>query len=158
MKFVLFSYFRRKARFFVKFIAIMTSDGEHILELLANDLMELDQLTHIENKHSENIKKLDFETCFDAADHETGTWFRVDSEDDCDLFIKENENKNTMYKTTSDVNLFNDWTSLIGEEWDIVDIQASELDSLLARFFLCMYQKLFLYQSFYYLWIFIISR
>ena len=119
----------------------MTSEGEHILELLANDLMEIDQLSHMDNEHSVNIERLDFDTSFDAAETETGARFRVVSEDDCDLFIKENENKNTMYKTRSDVKLFNDWKSSISEERDIVDIQASELDSLLARFFLCMNQK-----------------
>jgi len=129
----------------------MTSEGEHILELLANDLMELDQLTHMDNEHSENIESLDFDTSFGAAESETGARFRVVSEDDCDLFIKENTNKNTMYKTRSDVKLFNDWKSSIGEERDIVDIQALSWILCLPYFFCVCTKKLFLYQTFYYL-------
>jgi len=92
-----------------------------------------------------------------AAEPETGARFRVVSEDDCDIFIKENKNKNTMYKTRSDVKLFNvnNWT-MIGSLPSARN--GTSLTSKHLSWILCLpdsfcvrTKKLFLYQTFYYL-------
>lgn len=56
--------------------------------------------------------------------------------EDTDNFIASNRNKNTNYKTKSDMKIFNDWLLATEEYRDVTDIPAVELDSLLARFYL----------------------
>lgn len=94
-----------------------SSGGEKMLEILANDILNLESLSEC---HSPD----------------NSTRFQVVSEDDCASFIKDNENKNTFYKTKSDMKIFDDWKLSIGENRDLEHIPAHELDLLLARFFL----------------------
>lgn len=104
--------------------------SEEVLEILANDLLMLDKLCEDESVNVPNP----------LADSEPesgpGGRFQLVSEEDCDSFIKENENKNTNYKTKSDVKLLFDWMRSISEQRDLEDIPPQGLDMLLARFFL----------------------
>ena len=62
--------------------------------------------------------------------------FRVYSDAETDAFLKENKNKNTGQKTKSDMKIVSDFFRSVGELRDLAIILSSELDSLLARFFL----------------------
>ena len=53
------------------------------------------------------------------------------SSEDCDHFLSANINKNTKYKTNSDVNLFYLWARRNSEMRKIQDIPPVEVDSLL---------------------------
>ena len=62
--------------------------------------------------------------------------FRIYSDAETDAFLKENKNKNTGQKTKSDMKIVSDFFRSVGELRDLAIILSSELDSLLARFFL----------------------
>ena len=53
---------------------------------------------------------------------------------DCNHFLSANVNKNTKYKTNSDVNLFYLWARQNSEMRKIQDIPPVELDSLLSDY------------------------
>ena len=72
-----------------------------------------------------------------SSDQEYERFVPVSSED-CDQFLSANVNKNTKYKTNSDVNLFYLWARQNLEMRKIQDIPPVELDSLLARMYLGM--------------------
>ena len=54
--------------------------------------------------------------------------------EDTDKFLAENINKNTLYKTKTDMKIFQDWLVEAGEDRDFQDIPAKDMDNLLARF------------------------
>ena len=60
--------------------------------------------------------------------------FRIYSDAETDAFLK--ENKNTGQKTKSDMKIVTDFFRSVGEFRDPATIPSSELESLLARFFL----------------------
>jgi hypothetical protein len=62
--------------------------------------------------------------------------FRIYSDAETDAFLKENKNKNTGQKTKSDMKKVTDFFRSVGEFRDPATIPSSELDSLIARFFL----------------------
>lgn len=55
---------------------------------------------------------------------------------DTDKFLQDNANKNTIYKTKSDMKLFYDWAQENDEMRKVEEIPHPELDMLLARFYL----------------------
>ena len=57
------------------------------------------------------------------------------SSEDCEQFLRDNVNKNTKYKTKSDLKIFQDWAKEDGEMRNLEEISAQELDSLLARMY-----------------------
>jgi hypothetical protein len=59
-------------------------------------------------------------------------------------FIKDNRNKNTCTKTKSDLKMFYEWALSNGEMRMIEDIPFPELDGLLARFYLGMFEQNFI--------------
>ena len=59
-------------------------------------------------------------------------------------FIKDNRNKNTCTKTKSDLKMFYEWALSNGEMRMIEDISFPELDGLLARFYLGMFEQNFI--------------
>ena len=64
--------------------------------------------------------------------------FRIYSDAETDAFLKENKNKNTGQKTKSDMKIRISSATFrsVGEFRDPATIHSSELESLLARFFL----------------------
>jgi len=62
--------------------------------------------------------------------------FRIYSDAETYAFLKENKNKNAGQKTKSDMKIVTDFFRSVGEFRDPATIPSSELDSLLARFFL----------------------
>ena len=121
----------------------MSSQGENMLELLANDLLNLEKRTDKEILHFFNENEWDPSTNFNEIEPGSGgiARFQNVSTEDCEQFIKDNQNKNTTMKTKSDLKIFNDWKITVGEERDLENIPLSDLDNLLARFFLVI--KLF---------------
>ena len=59
-------------------------------------------------------------------------------------FIKDNRNKNTCTKAKSDLKMFYEWALSNGEMRMIEDIPFPELDGLLARFYLGMFEQNFI--------------
>jgi hypothetical protein len=53
-----------------------------------------------------------------------------------DISLQDNANKNTIYKTKSDMKLFYDWSQENDEMRKVEEIPHPELDMLLARFYL----------------------
>jgi hypothetical protein len=125
--------------------------SEEMLELLANDLLCLDKIC--EDEEMGIFAKLEEESMEEPSPDQpkplsdsepesgSGDRFQLVSEEDCDIFIKENENKNTYYKTKSDIKLLFDWMKSVSEHRDLEDIPPQELDVLLARFFLGKYSR-----------------
>ena len=64
--------------------------------------------------------------------------------EDTEHFIKDNRNKNTCTKTKSDLKMFYEWALSNGEMRMIEDIPFPELDGLLARFYLGMFEQNFI--------------
>ncbi|VDI00501.1 Hypothetical predicted protein [Mytilus galloprovincialis] len=62
--------------------------------------------------------------------------FRSVSNEDTDEFLRKNVNKNTDYKTRSDVKTFYTWAQQVGEFRELQMIPFKELDAILARFYL----------------------
>jgi len=67
--------------------------------------------------------------------------FKDVSVEDTDAFLHENINRNTAYKTKTDVKKITEWLQQYGEERDFHGISGSEMDSLLARFCLSVRKK-----------------
>ena len=65
--------------------------------------------------------------------------FKVVTDEDTDQFMRENINKSTNNKTKSDMKIFTDWLRSNMELRDVTDFPVVELDSLLARFYLGIY-------------------
>ena len=86
------------------------------------------QPTPIDKENIEPLPEDDQEGCFKAV-----------TDEDTDKFLRDNINKNTNYKTKSDMDIFTDWLRSNMEFRDVTDIPAIELDSLLARFYLRIY-------------------
>ncbi|XP_063399089.1 zinc finger MYM-type protein 2-like [Mytilus trossulus] len=61
--------------------------------------------------------------------------------EDTDKFLVDTVNKNTLYKTRTDVKTFQDWLIEIGEARDFKEIPPKEMDGLLARFCLGVRKK-----------------
>ncbi len=60
----------------------------------------------------------------------------TDSQEDIDSFVKAQKSKNTVKKTTSDMNNFYRYLAQINKRHiNILNLQANELDHLLAKFF-----------------------
>jgi len=117
-------------------VSDMSSQGENMLELLANDLLDLEKLTDQETLHFFNENEWDPSTNEIEPGSVGIARFQNVSTEDCEQFIKDNQNKNTIMKTKSDLKIFNDWKITVGEERDLENIPLSDLDNLLARFFL----------------------
>ena len=64
--------------------------------------------------------------------------------EDTEHFIKDNSNKNTCTKTKSDLKMFYEWALSNGKMRIIEDIPFPELDGLLARFYLGMFEQNFI--------------
>jgi hypothetical protein len=64
--------------------------------------------------------------------------------EDTEHFIKDNRNKNTCTKTKSDLKIFYEWFLSNGEMRMIEDIPFPELDGLLARLYLGMFEQNFI--------------
>lgn len=109
--------------------------GEEMLEMLANDLLDLEKLSELENNEFFDDFAENEQPEQENSKSNQGRFVSV-SEEDCNQFIRDNENRNTVYKTKSDIKIFNDWKTTIGEERELLQIPASDLDNLLARFFL----------------------
>jgi hypothetical protein len=62
--------------------------------------------------------------------------FATVNDEDTMSFIEENRNKNTIYKTNSDLKIFKEWLASVRETRPLESIPPPELDNLLARFFL----------------------
>ena len=56
------------------------------------------------------------------------------NDEDVDIFITENRNKNTTKKTESDLNVFYSWAKIVNETSTLENISEQELDKLLAHF------------------------
>ncbi|VDI12119.1 Hypothetical predicted protein [Mytilus galloprovincialis] len=67
--------------------------------------------------------------------------FRSVSNEDTDEFLRKNVNKNTDYKTRSDVKTFYTWAQQVGEFRELQMIPFKELDAILARFYLGVRNK-----------------
>jgi hypothetical protein len=63
------------------------------------------------------------------------------SEADTAEFVRANQNRNTAYKTRSDVKIFREWLGRIGDFRQLENIQPSQLNMLLARFFLVAHRQ-----------------
>lgn len=59
--------------------------------------------------------------------------------EDTDKFLQNNKNKNTTYKTNSDLKMFYDWCRSNGNLRLVEDVPAEELDVLLSRFYIGIY-------------------
>jgi hypothetical protein len=64
--------------------------------------------------------------------------------EDTEHCIKDNSNKNTCTETKSNMKMFYEWALSNGEMRMIEDIPFSELDGLLARFYLGMFEQNFI--------------
>ena len=121
------------------------NDQYTVIELNVPAVPQVAQPTPIDK---ENIEPL-------SEDAQEGR-FKAVAEEDTDQFLRDNINKNTNYKTKSDMKIFTDWlrTQIVYffftrnkclwlrsnmEFRDVTDIPAVELDSLLARFYLGIY-------------------
>lgn len=141
-------------------------NGEDMLEVLADDLSRYDILSaiseeeeqflietvqgehfdfpiRVDNQHDQEEKEnspgpsraSEVLPSKDASDLIPRRFVSV-SADECDTFLNEHVNKNTKYKTTSDLKIFRDWARENEEYRDITDIPEKELDGLLARMYL----------------------
>ncbi|XP_071139212.1 uncharacterized protein KIAA1958-like [Mytilus edulis] len=61
--------------------------------------------------------------------------------EDTDKFLQNNKNKNTTYKTNSDLKMFYDWCRSNGNLRLVEDVPAEELDVLLSRFYIGVRRK-----------------
>ena len=142
-------------------------NGEDMLEIITNDILRYELLAEQEineemeyfdgtefdhiNTEVENVdpnhasaggaddtSELDHNGARPRAETER---FVVMSNEDTDTFLKENVNKNTVYKTRSDLKIFKEWALANNEHREIQDIPAIELDALLARFYLGLRKK-----------------
>jgi hypothetical protein len=57
------------------------------------------------------------------------------------FYLEENLNKNTKTKTKSDMKVITDFFTSIGEKRAPGQIPPKDLDSIMARFFLCVLKK-----------------
>ena len=73
---------------------------------------------------------------------ETGSRFLTVDETETSAFIDSMKNENTKRKTGYDVGIFKQWLSSVGELQNPEDIEVSELNMLLARFYLSVRTKL----------------
>ena len=71
-----------------------------------------------------------------VSDTESNTRYKPVTLEDTDKFLMDNRNKNTTYKTNSDLRMFYDWCRSNGELRLIEDVPAEELDTLLSRFYI----------------------
>ena len=132
--------------------------GEEMLDVLAHDIMRYEMLSEQEEYRAlasvlqGDQSEIEFELCeVDVAGPETSNpsdnstetdtgatnkRYKEVSLEDTDRFLVENTNKNTKNKTQSDTRLFTDWILENQENRKLEEIPASELDMLLARFYL----------------------
>lgn len=75
------------------------------------------------------------------SDNKENKRFSDVSLEDTDKFLVDTVNKNTLYKTRTDVKTFQDWLIEIGEARDFKEIPPKEMDGLLARFCLGVRKK-----------------
>ena len=135
----------------------MDDEGENILELLANDLLSLDNLceqadtrriekelsgngisyrnTTFANLEIPDGNAISEDSVSMVAEPKIERFLKVD-EGDTNNFIQENKAKNTIYKTVNDLKIFNDWAISVGETRDILNIQPEDLDLLFAKFYM----------------------
>jgi hypothetical protein len=104
------------------------NDQYTVIELNVPAVPQVAQPTPIEK---ENIEPL-------PDDAQEGR-FKVVTDEDTDQFMRENINKSTNNKTKSDMKIFTDWLRSNMELRDVTDFPVVELDSLLARFYLGIY-------------------
>jgi hypothetical protein len=104
------------------------NDQYTVIELNVPAVPQVAQPTPIDKENIEPLPEDDQEGCFKAV-----------TDEDTDKFLRDNINKNTNYKTKSDMDIFTDWLRSNMEFRDVTDIPAIELDSLLARFYLGIY-------------------
>ena len=132
--------------------------GEDMLEVLADDLSRYELLSAVEaeeilreveghhptvpislEQEDDNFNETESHSVSDVNSASSERFVSVTSKD-CDDFLLANVNKNTKYKTNSDINLFYMWARENSELRQIQDIPPADLDSLLARMYLGMYQ------------------
>ena len=131
--------------------------GEEMMEVLADDVLRYELLTEQEEERlieSLRGEAMEFAIDVDNTDHpphdenlapeapytpETKGRFKKVTTEECDKFLIDNQNKNTKYKTKSDLKIFQDWAKENGEMRSLEEISAEELDGLLARMYLGKY-------------------
>jgi hypothetical protein len=108
----------------------ITGSGTEILEHSKLDEVPSELISNAEIGEKENQSP-------DQTDNqEVVQRFRIYSDAETDAFLKENKNKNTGQKTKSDMKIVTDSFRSVGEFRDPATIPSSELESVLARFFL----------------------
>ena len=149
---------KRKSDRFVK-------TGEEMLDVLAHDINRYDLLAEevasetvlneilsqwdgnsvsvndVNRTLNENVAENGGDIDMIEAEKETTTTstnnrFVDISEEDTNSFLELNKNNNTKSKTRSDLKIFHEWSASNDDFRDIKDIPQSELDTILARFFL----------------------
>ena len=73
---------------------------------------------------------------------ETGSRFLAVDETETSAFIDSMKNENIKRKTGYDVGIFKQWLSIVGELQNPEDIDVSEFNMLLTRFYLSVRTKL----------------
>lgn len=122
-------------------------EGEFILEMLANDLLELEQLAENTARNfggdagGEQLGESDNDYISIDDQPADRPRFATVNDEDTMSFIEENRNKNTIYKTNSDLKIFKEWLASVRETRPLESIPPPELDNLLARFFLAVRKK-----------------
>lgn len=129
--------------------------GEDMMEVLADDVLRYELLSEQEQRAVEEecrgeAVEFPIEVGYDDSitveinkenmnnddvPEQNNRFVKITSED-CDQFLQDHVNKNTKYKTKSDLKIFEDWARENGEIRNIQDIPAEDLDSLLARMYL----------------------
>ena len=104
------------------------NDQYTVIELNVSAVPQVAQPTAIDKKNSEPL----------PDDAQEGR-FKAVTDEDTDQFLRDNINNNTNYKTKSNMEMFTDWLRSNMEFRDVTDIPAVELDSLLARIYLGIY-------------------
>ena len=108
----------------------ITGSDTEVLEYRELDEVPRELISNVEIGEKENQSP-------DQTDNqEVVQRFRIYSDAETDAFLKENKNKNTGQKTKSDMKIVMDFFRSFEEFRDPATIPSSELDSLLARFFL----------------------
>ena len=102
------------------------------------EVLEYRELDEVPREHISNVEigEKENQSPDQTDNQEVVQRFRIYSDAETDAFLKENKNKNTGQKTKSDMKIVTDFFRSVGEFRDPATIPSSELDSLLARFFL----------------------
>ena len=127
-------------------------NGEDMMEILTNDIFryealaeqaEMDALASAlsgNNDQQYEFEEVSLEVLNDDGvedkENKENDRFKTVTLEETDKFLEDNVNKNTSYKTKSDMKIFSDWLRVNNELREVKDIPALELDSLLARFYL----------------------